>query len=124
MASTWEVVHEWHTVLNDGDVGQLTSLVREDVEVGGPRGTARGVQVLRDWFGRANITLTPTRYFSRDEFVVVEEEGEWISANSKQIVTTAFVVTDGLIAHIMRYDNLESALKEAGLDESHRVQVD
>jgi hypothetical protein len=60
---------------------------------------------------------------------VVEELGEWLYPDTGQVidsqdVATLFIVSDGLISRIMRYADLETALKEAGLDESDKVQLD
>jgi ketosteroid isomerase-like protein len=49
------VVLAWHAALNDGDLERLLKLTTPDVEVGGPRGTGRGAELLRDWVGHAGI---------------------------------------------------------------------
>ncbi len=73
--------------------------------------------------------LDPRSFFNRKNTVVVEELGEWLSPDTglvidSQIVATLFVVNDGLISSIMRYADLETALKEASLGESDKVQLD
>jgi ketosteroid isomerase-like protein len=118
--SALKIVADWHTALNEGQVERLVEMVRPDVEVGGPRGKTKGAGVVREWFGRANIRLWPLRYFARQDTVIVEERGEWIAPDSGQVtgsqsVATVFTVRDGLIAGILRYDNIETALKEGGL---------
>jgi hypothetical protein len=127
MASCLEIVDEWHTALNSGDADRLAALVDDDVEVGGPRGTAKGAQVVLEWFGRANVRFKPLRSFSHDNTVVVEQNGEWLSDDrqqiaSAQVVSTVFVLTNGLISRIIRYDDLDSALEAAGMDNSHEDQ--
>lgn len=122
-----KIVSQWHTALNTGQVEQLVALVQPDVEVGGPRGTTRGAQVVGEWFGRANVRLQPLRFFNRGQIVVVEEQGEWLSPTSGEImnsmvVATVFVVANGLISRLMRYDSLEAALTEGGLDMQDEVQ--
>ncbi len=122
-----DLVRRWHAALN-GDVSDtVTALVAPDVEVGGPRGTTRGAEVVREWFGRANIHLFPLRCFARGTTVVVEQRGEWLSEDrsavaSTQTVATVFTVSSGLITRIMRYPDLESALKAAALTETDAVQ--
>ncbi len=129
MSSVLDIVSEWHTALNTGEIERLLALVQEDVEVGGPRGTTRGAKVVGEWFGRANVRLQPLRFFNRENVVVVEEQGEWFSPDngqvtSSQVVATVFVVTDSLISRIMRYDSVEAALKEAGLETSDELEID
>ncbi len=119
-------VDTWHRLLNSGNIEQLMPLIHRDIDVGGPRGTSRGVQTFREWFGRARVQLIPIRYFHKDKVVVVEEDGIWRSPDnggeaSRQIIASLFEVDNGLITRIKRFDVLATALKEAGLNESHDV---
>src|SRR5829696_3210837 len=120
MSMETEIIQEWHRALNQGEIDAMVALVDADVIVVGPRGTTKGAPVVREWFGRANVRLIPLAYFARDQVVVVEEEGQWMDAEtgavtSSQRVATRFVVENGLITTISRHDQLESALAEAGL---------
>jgi hypothetical protein len=123
-----KVVQNWHTALNQGKVDEMVALVQPDVEVGGPRGSTKGADIVREWFGRANVRLNPLQFFSTEYIVVVEELGEWLAENGEvlsiQVVATHFTVADGLISRIMRYDNLQTALEHAGLKETDKVIVE
>lgn len=115
-------VAAWHEALNDGDVDRLVELSHPEIEVGGPRGTGHGVQLLREWVGRAGIQLDPRRIFHRAETVVVEQVARWRSAETGevtegQIVASAFVVNDGRISRVTRYPDLATALSAVDLDE-------
>jgi ketosteroid isomerase-like protein len=103
-------------------------LSHPDVEVGGPRGSGHGTRLLREWVDRANISLEPRRFFHRAETVVVEEEAEWRSAKTgeatgSQTAGSVFVVRDGRVARVMRYDDLAGALRAANIDGTHEVGV-
>ena len=122
-----ETVLAWHEALNAGDAERLASLSYPGVEIGGPRGSASGRQVLKDWVGRANVRLEPLRSFQRDGTVVVGEAATWRDARTGETigeatVATVFTVEDGLVATVIRHDNLEDALRDAGLDESDKVR--
>jgi ketosteroid isomerase-like protein len=122
------IVHDWHEALNGGDADQLAELSHTDVQVGGPRGSGHGTRLLREWVDQANIRLEPRRFFHRAETVVVEEEAEWRSAQTgevtgNQTVGSVFVVRDGRVARVMRYDDPAGALQAAKLDGSHEVRV-
>lgn len=126
MSTAKEIVQAWHHALNQGNVEAMMALVHADVVVGGPRGSTQGSSVVREWFGRANVRLLPLAFYSRDQMVVVEEEGEWIDPTSgevtgRQRVATHFVVVDGLITSIVRHDQLDHALSEALLTVVDRV---
>jgi len=117
------VVREWHAALNVGDVERLVALSTEDVEVGGPRGSSRGRDVLRQWFSRAGIQLLPGSLVQRESTVVVEQNAAWRSSatgelTGQQTVATAFEVRDGRVAKAVRYPDLITAREAVGLDNS------
>ena len=117
----------WHEALNAGDAERLAALAHPEVEIGGPRGSARGRQVLKDWVARANVSLEPLRSFQRGGTVVVEEAATWRDAQTGESVGTAtvgtvFTLDGGLVAGIFRHDGLEYALRSAGLDASDEIR--
>jgi hypothetical protein len=118
-----QTVIAWHEALNSGDVERLVEISHTDVEVGGPRGTAQGAQVLREWVDRANINLEPGRILHEDDTVVVEQEAEWVSAEpgSRQAVASVFLVHDGLVTSVVRYPGLAEALRASGLEKPQEI---
>lgn len=121
-----DVVLKWHEALNDGDAERLLTLSDTEIEVGGPRSIGRGPQLLREWVARANIHLELRRVFHRAESVVVQQEAEWRSADTEefaggQTVASVFIVRDGLVVSVVRYDNLADALRVADLKESDEM---
>ena len=123
------VVGDWHAALNAGDADRLVALSHPDVEVGGPRGTGHGAELLREWVARAGILIEPRRTFHRAETVIVEGEAKWRDTETGQptggqTVGSVFVVQDGLVSRVVRYPDLASALLAAGLDESHEARPD
>ncbi len=87
------VVEAWHAALNEGDVDRLVGLSHPDVEIGGPRGVGRGVQLLREWVDRANVRLDPRRVFRRGSTVVVEQAGQWRSAETGEVIGSQTVAS-------------------------------
>ncbi len=121
------VVKAWHDALNAGDADRLAALAHEEVEVGGPRGSGRGIALLRDWVDRAGVRLEPGRFFHRDDEVVVEQSAMWRAADTghvsdPQTVASAFLVRDGLVHRVKRHPDLDAALEAVGLDESNEVR--
>jgi hypothetical protein len=108
MRTPLDLVSAFHRALNGGDVETLLTLVAEDVEVGGPRGSARGKSVVAEWFGRANVRLEPIRSFQRDDSVIVEEAATWRGSDGAVIgtatVATLYTVRVGAIVEILRFD--------------------
>jgi len=127
--STLEVVQKWHRALNNGESEQMTALVHPQVEVGGPRGSSRGVQALLEWLGRAKVRLLPQRWFDGGNQIVVQELGEWRSAandevTASQLVATIFRVDEhGLITRIWRHDALAPALEDVCLSFEDEVEM-
>ena len=123
------VVKAWHEALNEGDVDRLVGLSHPDVEIGGPRGSGRGVQSLREWVDRANVHLEPQRLFRRGDAVVVEQAGQWRSAESgemigTQIVASVFKVSGGRVRSVARHDKLSEAMNAAGLQHSDQIPLE
>jgi hypothetical protein len=120
-----DIVVAWHAALNAPDLDALLALSSTDVEVGGPRGSGRGADLLRDWVARAGIHMQPARLFARAGSVVVEETARWRDENGQltapQPAACTFAVSDGQVVSVFRYPDLASALAAAGLDESDNV---
>ena len=79
-------------------------------------------RVLRDWVARARIRLEPLRWQACDGVVVVEQTAQWQQPDGPltetQHVASVFRVRDGKLSSVLRYDDLASALRAAGLDAS------
>lgn len=117
------VVRAWQEAANRQDAERLVELSTPDVEVVGPRGSGHGHQLLRDWLGRAGLTLETRRAFTRGDAVVLAQHGVWRSAATgavadERAVASRFRVRDGRVAQVARYDDLGAALRDAGLEES------
>jgi len=114
-----ETVRAWHEAVNRGDADALVALSDDDIEVGGPRGTARGSAVLRDWLDRAGIQLEPQRWFASPSELVVEQVAIWRSPDgtltNPQNIASSFTVEDGRVKKTVRYGSLTAALAATGL---------
>jgi ketosteroid isomerase-like protein len=121
-----EVVRAWHEAVNQGDADALAALSDDDIEVGGPRGSAHGHETLRDWLERAGIQFEPRRWFVSSADLVVEQVATWRgpdgAVTDPQIIASSFTVEDGRVMRTIRYGSLEEALAATGLtvaDEVH-----
>lgn len=127
MSDSTQIVRLWHEALNSGDTERLAGLVSDDVEIGGPRGTAHGLDVLIDWVGRSQIKMVPTDWYQRGETVVVCQQATWPTEDGTpgipQKVGTVFVIRDNRIEQIARYPGLAEAFAVTGLAETDRVTV-
>jgi ketosteroid isomerase-like protein len=123
-----QVVRDWHDAVNAGDAGRLAGIVTDDVEVGGPRGSAYGRDALIDWVERTGIRMEPTDWYQRGEMVIVCQRASWPAEDGTpgvpQKVASIFTFRNGQIAAVARYGDLVTAFREAGLTESDRVYVE
>ena len=115
----FEVVRAWHEAVNRGDADALVALCDDDIEVGGPRGSARGCAIVRDWHERAGIQLERRRWFASPAELVVEQVATWRgpdgAVTDSQIIASSFTVEDGRVMRTIRYGSLEEALAATGL---------
>ena len=127
-ASPYDVVQSWQEAANSQDADRLIELSAPDIEVVGPRGSAHGHQILRDWLARAGVGLRPLRAFARGEAVVVAQHGVWRAAETgevvgEQAVASSFRVAGGRVVRVARFDSLDVALADAGLGEADEVMT-
>lgn len=118
-----DTVYAWQDAANQQDIERLMELTDANIELIGPRGSGYGQQLVREWLGRAGLTLTTQRTFVRDATVVVAQHGVWRAPESGEITGEAdlasrFRVADGRVVQFARHDTLETALAEAGLSEA------
>ena len=125
MTSGSDVVHAWLAAVNAGDADAALALTSPEVTIIGPRGTARGHQVLRAWLGHAGATFATRATFARGDNVVVAQHGVWRNptgaVEGEAEVATRFRMEAGHIGELERYDDLASALWAAGLSEADEV---
>lgn len=117
-ATSMAVAQAWVDAANACDGDRLTALSDPNVEIVGPRGSARGPAVLRDWLGRAGVTLATRCGFARGEAVVLEQHGVWKTPGAppgEAEVASRFRVRNGRVVAYERHDDLVEALAVAGL---------
>jgi hypothetical protein len=127
MANAQDTVLTFHDHFNAGRVDEVLAMATEDITVGG-RGGSNGRQLLNEWIGRKTTTLTPQRWFEKDDLVVIEELVEWRTRNGDRVTDStlwgmAFNVEDGKIARIVRYADIGEAVTSNGLFEADEVKL-
>jgi O-acetyl-ADP-ribose deacetylase (regulator of RNase III) len=114
-----DVVRAWLAASNAADAERLVELSAPDIEIIGPRGTARGHDVLRQWLARAGARFDAERVFSAGDRVVVEQHGVWQTPDGQPRgeaqLASRFVVRASRVQLVQRYDSLDEALAHAGL---------
>lgn len=73
------VAEAWQAAANAHDRGWLLELSDPEIEIVGPRGVARGHEVLGAWLERAGLTAQTKRGFVRGDTVVLAQHGVWRS---------------------------------------------
>lgn len=117
----------WLSAVNQQDTAKITGLSAEDVEIVGPRGSARGRAVLTDWLARAGFTASTLRWFcGAGGHVVVEQDARWSDPATKAEqgrarVASRFVIRGETVAAYQRHDTLDAALRAAGLTAADEV---
>ncbi len=110
------VLRAWYEAVNAGDAEAAGRIATEDVRLGGPRGTAQGLDALRGWIAAAGIRLAPVaRHAVGPGVVVAEEDATWLGrADADPLsrparVFSAYLLRDGKVAAALRHDSLSAA---------------
>jgi hypothetical protein len=120
------VVHAWLDAANRQDGDRLVELSDPKIEVIGPRGSGYGHQILRDWLGRAGLSLETQRIFVRGTVVVLAQHGRWRSIETGEIMgqrdlACLFRVDGRRVVQFARYDSLDEAMQAAGFNDQDEV---
>lgn len=128
-----EIVRTWEKTVNTAELGRLLDLSHPEIELVGPRGSAFGREVLKDWLARAGLSLETQRSFARGETVVNEQLGVWRDLTTGDVMTGDVVsqaklashyrVEHGQVSYVARYNTLQEAFEQSGLGEADEVQL-
>ena len=128
-----EIVRTWEETVNTAEVERLLDLSHPEIELVGPRGSAFGRDMLRDWLARAGLSLETQRCFARGETVVNEQLGVWRDLTTRDVMTGDIVsqaklashyrVKNGQVSYVARYDTLQEAFEQSGLSKADEVQL-
>jgi hypothetical protein len=126
--SPFAIVQAWQDAANNQNVDRLVELSAPDIEIVGPRGSGHGIQLLKDWLGRAGLHLTTLRAFVRGNSVVLAQHGIWRSLETGEVtgerdLASRFQVADHRVTQFARLDSLDVALNEAGVDYSDEIPI-
>jgi hypothetical protein len=118
---TLDVVQTWLNAVNNRDNEGVIRSSDSDIEIGGPRGSGYGHQLLQDWLNHAHVSLESLRTFARDDQVVVAQHAVWRSVETGEVIGEAdvasqFRVKGGRVTQYARYDSLDEALEAARLN--------
>lgn len=119
----------WQEAVNAQDKERLLALSHPAIEIVGPRGVARGHDVLLAWLERAGLTLETRRVFAGKNSVVFAQHGVWRSPQTNEPqgeaeVASSFLTKNGQVTELARYDTLPEALARAGLSRVDEVVLD
>jgi ketosteroid isomerase-like protein len=120
------VVQRWLAAVNAGDADEVLALSDPEVLLTGPRGAARGHEVLCGWLAHAGATFETRALFARDGAVVVAQRGVWRGAEpggapGAAEVATRFRVAGGRVVELERFAELDDALRASALSLADRV---
>lgn len=117
MVDPLSVVRAWQAAVTAGDLDAALSLSAPDVLVGGPRGSGRGHQLVRDWVARTGIALEEVALYPANGCIIAEQRATWNlpdGSASTRVIGTVFRVVNGLVASVVRYDSVDDALAALG----------
>ncbi|MFC5993857.1 nuclear transport factor 2 family protein [Pseudonocardia hispaniensis] len=119
-----DLVRAFEQAVTAGDVEAAAGLVTDDIEVGGPRGSASGLNVFRRWVASSGISLETVQLFGRGDTAVAVQKASWAASADVHTVATEFGVRAGRICRVIRYDDgVDVALAAAGLGRTDELPL-
>lgn len=116
---------KWMDACNAQDVDTLLEITSPTIEISGPRGSGYGKGLLVEWLERTGFTLETLSIYGRKGTLVYEQLATWSGqegrTESEANTASVIKVKNGKVTYISRFDNLEKALKTAGLLETDKV---
>lgn len=116
-ANDWKPVVDWHRVVNTRDIDGASIVVTPDIEVGGPKGRARGIDVFVSWVAQAGIHLQPLSYRPVSSIdIIVEQAATWPGSAAAETgaapitVATLFRLEGSRVCKAVRFDSVDEAL--------------
>lgn len=122
--SSLSIALAWLDAVNARDTERLLKLSDPEIEIVGPRGMARGHQILREWMRHAWLEFETLRTVENGDAVVVRQHTIWRNVETGEVIgehetASQFRIAGGRIAFYARHDSPEEALTAAGLEEEN-----
>lgn len=122
------VVEAWLDAVNRSDGHGIEQLSHDQVEITGPRGSGPAPRrALSEWLARSGFSATARRWYcGADGQVVVEQDARWTdrvsdTEQSRAVVVSRFLIEAGRVSRYARHDDLDDALRAAGLGPDAQV---
>ncbi|MGM7700425.1 DUF3224 domain-containing protein [Pseudalkalibacillus sp. Hm43] len=119
------IADQWLDACNALEIEALLEITSPTIEISGPRGSGFGKGLLVDWLERTGLKLETLSIYGRKGVLVYEQHAKWSGQEGRTAgeanAASVLKVKDGKVAFIARFDSLEKALKEAGIQESDKV---
>ncbi|CEG24243.1 hypothetical protein BN1080_03264 [Planococcus massiliensis] len=121
MNAVIEIADQWTDRVNAKDIEGVLKLSATNVEISGPRGTAAGHDMLAQWVENSGIQLQTLSRYIRDGKVIYEQKASWENENGEVILYSFFLVKEGKVTQIARFDLLDDAFGASGMSEEDLV---
>lgn len=104
----FRIVRDWIEAVNRRDIQALLALSHPEIEIIGPRGSAKGHEVLTDWLARAGLSFETRRLWVEDDNILAEQHGVWepeyAGPRGEADFVSVFKLSQGLILSYERQD--------------------
>lgn len=127
MSSPLDLVVAWHDAVRECDLEAVAALVHSDVEVGGPKGSGHGVDLMTDWVLNSGIVLELESFLQRGLTFVVAQVATWpdptaAGGRTEPVAAASVISVFGTrISRVLRFDDVNAALDAAGFRASPPV---
>lgn len=105
-----DAAKKWINALNIGNVDALVDASEPDIAIIGPRGTAKGVDTLRQWYMGTHLTLDLKELLKHGNEIIALGMAHWHNDDGSELgsTNTAFLMkisAQDLVAELSRHDD-------------------
>lgn len=114
MSTPLDLVIAWHDAVRKRDLVAVAALVHSDVEVGGPKGSGQGLELMTDWVQRSGIVLEIESFLQRGLTFVVAQVASWPDPLAEDgrtepvAVASVISVSGTRISRVLRFDDVDA----------------
>lgn len=117
-----KIAEQWTRKVNERDIKGVLEVSDPHIELIGPRGSAEGHDILRQWVEESGIKMETLDYYAKGNEVICVQRATWENQNGHVMIYTFMDIRNKKVHRLGRYDTLDDAFGQCQLSEEDKVE--